>query len=234
MAILLLFDIDGTLLNSAGSGRRSLKESINSVTGMNCENAVNFSFMGKTDRFIIQSILKNLNVSNSEILIKNIKQEYFKKLRYNIENNHKKAQILGIEKFLRIINSKTGIKVGLQTGNFRQGAFIKLQSLKLDAFFRVGGFGDACTERVDVIRHALDESASFFNMDFSPDEIIVIGDTPADIYAGKAFNTRTIAVCSNPGMHKGLVESKPDLLIEDFRNHDHLLGFINNGTKFIN
>jgi phosphoglycolate phosphatase-like HAD superfamily hydrolase len=232
MAVLLLFDIDGTILNSGGSGRQSLKESINAITGVNCEKAVDFSFMGRTDRYIIHTILKNLDISISNQLMNDIKEEYLNRLRVNISKNSRKFHILGISPFLESLQGHDKYSMGLQTGNFRDGAFIKLQSLGLDSFFQVGGFGDSFTDRTEVIRQAIHESSDFYGMDFSPSNTIVIGDTPADIYSGKALDTRTIAVCSDAQMYEKLVVSRPDLLIRNFENMELLYSFINNGTKY--
>lgn len=230
MAKLLLFDIDGTLIDSAGSGRRSLKSSINAVTGLNCDQAIDFSFMGKTDMFIIKTILTKMSIEVTETILSDIKNLYIKDLETNITQNNNKKVIEGVHNFLTDALSHDDVILSLQTGNIMKGAFIKLRSLGLDKYFNTGGFGDFHENRTEIIKQAVESIWSYGNKVFSSNDVVVIGDTPADIYAGKAFKYKTVGVCSkhkeNPGMMDKLKMTGPDLIINNYNRDSGIYEFI--------
>ena len=66
MSKLLLFDVDGTLINTGGAGRRALKRAFESVHGdSSALDAIRFS--GRTDRWIFASAFQAMGLDESQI-----------------------------------------------------------------------------------------------------------------------------------------------------------------------
>jgi phosphoglycolate phosphatase len=105
---------------------------------------------------------------------------------------------------------RRGVALGLGTGNYAGAARLKLERFGLWSRFSFGGFGDDTCDRVEVIgRGARDGRAS---CGATAEELVVIGDTPADIAAARAVGARVLAVATGPYALEALAEHRPDAL----------------------
>ena len=100
--------------------------------------------------------------------------------------------------------------LGLGTGNYHGAARIKLDRFGLWSRFSFGGFGDETPRRVDVILRGAREGMS--RSGASPHELVVIGDTPADLEAGRAVGARVLSVATGPYCLNELAALRPDAI----------------------
>ena len=105
----------------------------------------------------------------------------------------------------------------------RDGARVKLQHYGLSQYFPFGGFGDRYVDRDDVARKALAASKAYTQLDLSPEQMWVIGDTPLDIRCARAIGAKAAAVATGWHSLELLREAEPDLLLEDLRQFDSML-----------
>ena len=213
MTRLILFDIDGTLLNSGGSGSRSLRESVTAVTGRACPPPGDWA--GKTDRAIVESLLRTLGVAVTNERIAAVKAAYLARLPENLAHNSRKQLIPGARVFLRQLAAYPGMRMGLQTGNFKQGADIKLRCFGLLGYFDCGGFGDSTCSRTELVRQAIANCEAHCGQRFAHG-ITLIGDTPADIQAGRNVGALTIAITSGFCSRADLQSARPGIMAKDF------------------
>jgi phosphoglycolate phosphatase-like HAD superfamily hydrolase len=89
-----------------------------------------------------------------------------------------------------------GVPIGLATGNTAEGARIKLERADLWRHFGCGGFGSDARERAQLVRVAIDRACHCFGQAFTPDEVLIIGDTPLDVAAGHAVGVRVATVAT--------------------------------------
>ncbi len=116
-----------------------------------------------------------------------------------------------------------GATLGLVTGNIQRIAWRKLSAAGLAEPFRFGAFGDESAAREALPPLALLRARDLFARSFSPDDVYVVGDTPADLACGMASGLRTIGVATGP--ERTLEELRacgPDYLIADLRELERL------------
>jgi phosphoglycolate phosphatase-like HAD superfamily hydrolase len=109
--------------------------------------------------------------------------------------------------------------LGLLTGNVAGGASLKLHSAGIDpGRFRVGAFGSDSAHRPDLPPIAVQRAARYFGRELSGSEVVIIGDTPADIACGECINARAIAVATGGYGVSQLQACRPHAVFEDLSN----------------
>jgi len=211
---LLLWDIDGTLIDSGGAGERALRLALQREFAI--EDAFAWlEYFGRTDLWIARSILEKHHGAATPKTIRRFLAAYLKALGEEMNNPH--ARILpGIADIIARVSGTSAIAQGLLTGNLRQGAETKLGHLGLWAAFPFGAFADDAEQRDDLGPHALRRASAHCGNNFSPAQVFVIGDTPHDISCGKAIGANTVAVATGRYTREQLQSHKPTIVFEDF------------------
>ena len=218
---LLLFDIDGTLVNTGGAGVESLKITVHNRFGTT-DNLHDIEIAGKTDRAIIHDILRKYQVDAKEENIASFAQEYVDRLPLSLSRS--RGRILpGIQQLLERLKSQPCIVLALLTGNLQEGARLKLQHYGLWDFFEFGAFADDHHDRNELGAFARERAQKKHGHDFDAADVDVIGDTNHDIACGKAFGARTIAVATGSWSRERLQTCAPDFLFDDLADTDEVI-----------
>jgi phosphoglycolate phosphatase-like HAD superfamily hydrolase len=106
--------------------------------------------------------------------------------------------------------------LALLTGNLVRGAEIKLAHFGVWHFFEFGAFSDDHHDRNELGHFARARALDRHGIDFPPESIYVIGDTPRDIECGRAIGARTVAIATGIYSRTELAGHRPDFLFEDF------------------
>lgn len=192
MKLLLLWDIDGTLVASGGAGMRALQSAVRTVFGIDGSLA-DIDFAGRTDRWILREIFRKFALAPSPENFARCLDGYLAALPAELANP--RACVLpGVREILRTATAHGAIAQGLLTGNIRRGAQVKLAHHGLWDYFAFGAFGDDSELRDELGPHALRRAVARHGVNFASDRVWVIGDTPHDIACGKAIGARTLAV----------------------------------------
>ncbi|MCX7792925.1 MAG: HAD hydrolase-like protein [Thermodesulfovibrionales bacterium] len=227
--MLILFDIDGTLIDSGEAGTRSLDLTFRALFSI--ENAFrDISMAGKTDIQIMKEGLLKHGISfdgNLPVII----ETYLKNLRREINNPWKHLKP-GIKELLERLSEIEGIHLGLLTGNLEQGARIKLEPFGLNRYFPSGAFGSDDEDRNRLLPIAIQRFRLLTGRTFSPEDCIVIGDTPRDVYCSKPYGARCIAVATGPYKPESLKKAGADVVFEDMSNVDEVLKFLRSKNPF--
>ena len=120
------------------------------------------------------------------------------------------------------------IVLGLGTGNWEEGARIKLDRSGLNKYFEFGGYGSDSEDRPTLLRRALEKANALTGDSIHPDNVFVIGDTHRDISAARAAKFRVIAVATGGASSESLAQHQPDYLFKDFSRPDHAAEIILN------
>lgn len=221
MKTLLLWDIDGTLIDSGGAGERALRVSLEREFGI----ADTFSWLewaGRTDKWIARQILSHHGLEVSEENVRRFLDGYLAAVAEEMANPH--ARILpGVLEALEAVARHPDAAQGLLTGNLERGARIKLGHFDLWKYFAFGAFADDSELRNELGPHALRRAAEHHKIPFYPDRTLVIGDTPHDIACGKAIGAKTVAVATGKFSVEALRPFAPDEALE---NLSDLRGFL--------
>jgi phosphoglycolate phosphatase len=203
MPRILLFDIDGTLVTTDGVGRRAVERAFELRHGR--RDAVAFSFAGMTDKAIVRDGLLALGrrfASDAELQAEMdaTLAFYLQILREEAAAGHSGIRVHpGILRALDLAESRSGVALGLGTGNLREGARIKLGHANIFHRFAFGGFADDSIDRTEILAAGAQRGADQLGLPLSDCRVVVVGDTPKDIVAAQAIGADCVAVAT--GMH---------------------------------
>lgn len=174
------------------------------------------NFQGRTDPLILMQSLVPRGISEETIFarIEDFKNRYFQYLEKTMP--HSEAVLLpGIRELLQTLTEYNNLIVGLLTGNFYKGAFIKLQYFDIFHYFTMGVFADDTHIRNEMPFVALQRLYSLTGKTFLPEDLIIIGDTIYDIECGKTSGAVTVAVATGWTEAETLLQHKPDYFFQD-------------------
>ncbi len=199
MRRLVLFDIDGTLLLSASAGRHAIRAAFaEEFAELGFFDAVRFD--GKTDPQIVTELYAAAGVPEqaTQQRVAELLERYLGHLEREVADRADRVQPLpGIVALLDALGQREGTVVGLLTGNIVRGAQLKLGAagLALDRF-AVGAYGSDSAHRPDLPPIAARRAAALFGRVPSGHEVVILGDTPADVTCGQGIGARAIAVAT--------------------------------------
>jgi phosphoglycolate phosphatase len=224
---MVLFDIDGTLLETGGAGRAAFVRGLERATGE--ADALDYvSFAGNTDRRVLDQVMAVRGVHFSRRDVRRIYECVEQELRAALRDNPVR-EIPGAGKFLAHLDSAKAV-LGLVTGNVRTCAYAKLAALGFDPFFRFGGFGDRHPDRADILREALEE-ARRGGWAAEDHGLCLVGDTPFDVAAGKALGMPVVGVASGRFGREDLLDAGADVAVDHFEDADPLHDWMSKNLK---
>lgn len=193
--VLVLFDIDGTLLTAAGAGKRAIHRALRDVFGG--VGPADYWFDGKTDPQIVRDLMRHEGHSDAVIdeRLGEVLVRYRDRLSIELQDPaHLPIVHPGVPELLEALESRNDVVVGLLTGNIEEGATQKLRAVGLDPIrFVIGAFGSDHEHRLELPAIAASRARNHLGRDV---ELVVIGDTPADVACGTGASRRAIAVAT--------------------------------------
>jgi len=121
----------------------------------------------------------------------------------------------GVKELVTALAADRRVLVGLLTGNVAEGAQIKLAPTGLFPLFQVAAYGSDSALRAELPPVAAARAEKLTGRPFAGKEIVVIGDTPADIECGAGLGVKTIAVATGRHGLDELAAHEPDHLFAD-------------------
>jgi phosphoglycolate phosphatase-like HAD superfamily hydrolase len=218
----ILFDIDGTLINTGGAGKVAFARTFRELFGVN-EIAANVGFAGRSDRAIAFELMETHGIEPSIDNWQQFTAAFLPQLERVLPQS--RGEILpGVVELLDQIALVDHASLGLLTGNIALGAKAKLLHYQLYDRFCFGGYGDDWTDRSDIAIAALKAARAHPPGDSAPSgNVIVIGDTPADITCARAIDAYAVAVATGGASFEELRRAEPDLLLRDLTDSHELL-----------
>lgn len=222
--ILLLWDIDGTLLSAKGAGPQAFEKASEEHFG----EAILLSSIdwpGATDYAIAYALLEKVGREVTREAAQGLVDSYLSNLPLLLESTQAKANP-GILELLEYFHRLEGVHQALLTGNVKQGADIKLGHIGVNHYFLFGAFADHSDHRNDLSRHALELARRHLHEEWLPEQIYVIGDTPKDIECGRVIGAHTIAVATGHHSLRDLKAHRPSVAFESFARPQDLIDFL--------
>lgn len=213
MKTLLLWDIDGTLTLSGGAGMRALQSALRREFGV--DRALDdIDFAGRTDRYIIRQIFGRIALADTEANVQRFIEGYLAELPAALRNPGTRI-LPGVAAALESLAARGDVAQALLTGNVERGARIKLGHHGLSHFFGFGAFADDSERRNELGPVALRRAKEKLGVEFAPERVFVIGDTPHDIECGKVIGAQTVAVATGQYSAEQLRAHSPAAIFAD-------------------
>jgi phosphoglycolate phosphatase len=223
---LVLFDIDGTILLTAGAGRRAIMAAL-AEDGAPASAFEGVRFDGKTDPQIVTELLAAAGQSEprESPRVRALCQRYVGYLARELERPTTRTTIMpGVHDLLDRLEAEPGVVLGLLTGNLAEGAALKLRSGGIaPERFRVGAYGSDAGHRPELPLIAARRASPIFGRVPRGDEVVIIGDTPADIACGAGIEARAVAVATGSFSLADLAACGPHAVFEDLRDTEAVL-----------
>jgi phosphoglycolate phosphatase-like HAD superfamily hydrolase len=210
MGRVVLFDIDNTLLYSGGAGSFAMNAAFSELFGVS-DGFARVEFSGRTDLFILQQGLAEHGIAGgAEEHLAAFTSRYYGLLPEALAQ--REGYLMpGFPELLSALRD-AGVRLGLATGNLREGARLKLEHYGIADFFEGGGFGEVSFDRSEVVAaaiHAVGNGAR-------PGDIVVVGDTPHDVTSALANGVVGVGVATGKYTVEELRDSGAALVYQDF------------------
>ena len=227
---LVLFDIDGTLLWTDGAGRRAVYRALHEVYGVPAPDEHEFD--GKTDPQIVRELMLRAGTAHHEVEthLPRALVRYVEELRVELGDvDHGDKVYPGIHALLDRLEARDDVMLGLLTGNVREGAAAKLAAVGIDAArFRVGAFGSDHADRPELPAIARARAEALLGHPIAGADVVVIGDTPADMSCGRGIGARAIGVATGRYSVAQLSVADAGVVFADLSDTDGVIAAIMN------
>jgi beta-phosphoglucomutase-like phosphatase (HAD superfamily) len=215
--IAVLFDIDGTLINTGGASDRAWKRAFLELHGLEVEVG-DYTGKGVTDPVVgMTSFRGALGQEPSAAEMAKLMSLRLRYLPEEVAGSPGFEVLPGVEELLeRLIDD--GVLLGLITGNVEAAAHIKLARANLNRFFAFGGYGSDADQRVEVARTALSRAATVSGHEIEHGSCLAVGDTPVDIEAAHGAGIRILSVATGEYSLDQLAAAGADLAVATLRD----------------
>jgi phosphoglycolate phosphatase len=224
---LVLFDIDGTLVLTGRAGMRAMNRACEDF--VRSDNAMaGVTFAGRTDWSILDDILRNHGHTLDELRLDELRQRYVTHLAEEIQlPGHGAKEVMpGIRELLDALQRRDDVRLGLLTGNFLEGARIKLEYFDLWKYFPWGAFGGDAASRNDLVPIAVSRARAFGIDDVPASNVIVVGDTPNDIECALVADAVPVAVATGSYTPEQLRAAGADIVFSDLSDTSAFLALL--------
>ncbi|WP_329133313.1 haloacid dehalogenase-like hydrolase [Streptomyces sp. NBC_01476] len=224
MALIVLWDIDHTLIDNAGVSKEIYAAAYEAVTGSRPARAAVTE--GRTDRLIMRDMFGRNSVAEPawpdvEAALVQAGAERLGALQA------RGTALPGVQDVLKASAAQPGWVSSVLTGNIAANARVKLSAFGLDALLDlpVGAYGADAEERphlVDVARRRVQRDRGLPTG--SP--VVLVGDTPRDVEAAVISDAHIIAVATGVDSPAVLEAAGAPVVLPDLADTDRVLGLL--------
>jgi phosphoglycolate phosphatase-like HAD superfamily hydrolase len=210
MKTALIFDVDGTLLQSEHLDEKYFIQAVTDVLGSVFFEEHWNNYTKVTDLGIIKEILEKNSLPVSIETVAGIRERFEVLIRSYLDRGGICREIPGAGRLLKKIVRLPGYRVGIATGGGRKTAIMKLTAAEIDINGMPITTSDDSDDRTEIMRMCLDRMEGPFSA------IAYIGDGLWDHDACKKLRWEFIGIGNK-------LKGKCDVWFEDLRNIDAIL-----------
>ncbi|MFC5289324.1 HAD family hydrolase [Actinokineospora guangxiensis] len=214
--LLVLWDIDLTLVDYSGIGRKWYGEAMTAAHGLPIVHVP--AFPGRTERSITAELLTAHGVEVTETAVQALFTELIAIAEAARADLPELGRALpGAAALLAALAERPNVVQSLVTGNLPELAACKLEAFDLHHHldFEVGGYGGLSADRHDLVSAAIAAAGAKYGTAFDPARVVVIGDTPHDVAAALHHGAIGVGVATGRSTVAELRESGAQLVLED-------------------
>jgi phosphoglycolate phosphatase-like HAD superfamily hydrolase len=216
---LILFDLDGTLIDVMSYHSDSLYEVMYRIWGVN-SHLVGLQQRGGLSQIeTMRRICRSQNVADADIEqhIEEAQRALTAEIVALLPDDLTGKRLPGAMPLLDMLVAE-GIRIGLVTGTLGPTAAVLLERSGLASYFPVAAFGHERHLREELVCLAVRRAGEVYGIDTSQTNLVTIGDAPLDIQAGKACGARTVSVATGHFTAEELIQYEPDVILESLED----------------
>ncbi|WP_404950806.1 haloacid dehalogenase-like hydrolase [Streptomyces sp. ARC12] len=221
---LVLWDIDHTLIATRGVGREIFADAFEQVTGTPMREQATVD--GMTEPVIFRRTTAELHgITSDRTMFEAFARRSAELHRQRAHDLRERGHALpGAAAALAALADMDGIVQSVVTGNIRPVAEVKLQVFGLDTHIRFpyGGYGEDHDDRAELVRTAIARTRAASGTDVALNDVLLIGDTPADVAAGRAAGVPVLAVATGRTSAAELADAGATATVPDLRDQSPL------------
>lgn len=213
MSVIILFDIDMTMIRTNRVGATAMAETLHEMLGI-VDGFALIDFAGRTDRAILREVLTlhGRMAPDFEGFVRAFEERYIVRLTAVMQERGG-VVLPGVREALRALAALPDLHLGLATGNFRRAAEIKLRHFGLWHHFLDGGFADDAEQRDALVATAIQRMAAHCAR--APQAVIVVGDSVHDVTAARANGATAVAVATGATSAESLAAAGADIVLDN-------------------
>lgn len=230
--VLVLWDIDRTLLYVGNIDRQVYRETFQEVVGRLPER-LPARGTGVTMPRAIEALLLDNGVPEPDVspMAARMVQLLPDRLAAHVEELRSEGVLLpGARDALKAVHAQEGYVPAVVTGNLQGNAELKLRALQLDAFvdMEVGGYSSDNAHRPALVAIAQQRAQAKYEIPFTRSNTVIIGDSLEDVRTGLEGGAAVIGVTSGKTTANELASAGAHAVLESLVDSGLLLRTINN------
>lgn len=211
---LLLWDVDHTLIASEGVSKEIYAAAFKQLTGDEPSHPARTE--GRTDPQIIEGMFADHAIDLSDHHVRRLHVSLASAGREKAQQLRDRGHALpGAVEALQVLSDTDGVAQSVLTGNIMLNAVVKLAAFGLDGYvdFSVGGFGSDHIVRSKLVAIAKARAEIKFGVLFGQWRVVLVGDTPRDVEAGRDGGARVLGVATGGSSMADLEAAGADVVL---------------------
>lgn len=212
--LLVLWDIDHTLVSITGVGHEIYARAFTQVIGRPLLHLPDMA--GRTEQAILREALALNGVEPVQSFDALYTAIAVAARSMEARIRERGTTLPGVHEALALFEADGAVQ-SLVTGNLPDVAATKLEAFGLDGFidFEVGGYGDDGSDRAVLVRLAIERAEAKYGHGFKPEHAVVIGDTPHDVKGAHDNGAIAVAVATGSSSVDVLAAAGADVVLPD-------------------
>jgi phosphoglycolate phosphatase-like HAD superfamily hydrolase len=192
--VVVLFDVDETLVHTGGAGARSWNAAFEKVYGVPADIGKHTS-VGETDPQVARETFRGVLGREPEgDELDPLYARYLLHMSDDIWHSPQYRMLPGADQVLQQLVD-AGVILGIVSGAMEGAARTKLMPANLNRFFLFGAYGSDSPDRPELTRIAI-EKARRLHPGLASEDVFVVGDTPLDVAAAHGASAVSVGVAT--------------------------------------
>jgi len=213
--MLVLFDIDGTLLQSQHAGMHAMVDAFEELHIGKTFSFDGIDIAGRLDTLIWHDMVRRHEVSDDADSHEVFRETYRRHLSKRLQENNTVKAFHGVVELVDRLVQEPNVELGLLTGNYPATGRLKVEFAGLSHdHFTVNAFAGEGATRRDLPPIALRRYREKHGRDIERERVVIIGDTPHDVDCAHHNGCLCLAVATGQFTAAQLRECKADHVVE--------------------
>jgi phosphoglycolate phosphatase-like HAD superfamily hydrolase len=224
--MLVLFDIDGTLLHSLSAGVHAMSSALRELHGVDPDFS-KVEVHGRLDTLIWRDLAAVHGYPTCDASHERFRSTYSAHLERRLAERNTVERYPGTRELVDAVRGHPALTLGMLTGNYEFTGRLKVRHAGIDPdLFLVTAWAGDAPDRRGLVPVAMRRFAERTGTPIAGDRVVIIGDTPADVDCAHASGARCLAVATGHFGIDALRAAGADLAVSDLRDTEHLLTWI--------